>query len=313
MKTCLVTGGAGFIGSALVRALVARPDCEVRVVDNLSTGHRANLEDVAERISFVEGDICDEVAVRGLCAGVDTVFHQAALPSVPRSLADPIASERANVEGTLRVLLAARDAGVRRFVFAGSSSVYGDAKTLPKCEDLVPAPRSPYAVTKLAGELYCGLFAREFGLGTVVLRYFNVFGPRQDPNSTYAAVIPRFIRAALGGQQPTVFGDGLQTRDFTFVDNVVNANLLAADADVPGGEVFNVACGTQVRLLDLWGAIATSLGTAIGPRFEPARAGDVLHSRADIGKARAMLKYEPLVGFVEGLRRTAEWYRAREV
>jgi nucleoside-diphosphate-sugar epimerase len=305
----LVTGGAGFIGSALVRALVDRGEL-VRVLDNFSTGKPANLAPLRDRVRLVEGDILDEAALERALADVEIVFHQAALPSVPRSLEDPVASHEANATGTLRVLEVARRHGVRRVIYAGSSSAYGDTPVLPKVETMTPSPRSPYAVSKLAGELYCQMYSRSLGLETVTLRYFNVFGPRQDPGSAYAAVIPRFVTAVLAGRAPVVFGDGTQSRDFCYVDNVVEANLLAADRPGVAGGVFNVACGAATDLNRVVGLVGELAGVPVAPRYEPARAGDVKHSLADISEARTRLGYQGAVSFEEGLRRSFEWYRA---
>jgi nucleoside-diphosphate-sugar epimerase len=304
----LVTGGAGFIGSAIVRELLARGE-RPRVLDNFSTGRRENLADVLQRIDLVEGDLRDPAAVAAACQGVDCVFHEAALPSVPRSLERPQDSNDVNVTGTLNLLVAARDAKVRRVVYAGSSSAYGNTPVLPKVETMVPNPLSPYAVAKLAGELYCSVFSRNYGLETVTLRYFNVFGPRQDPTSPYAAVIPKFLRAIARGESPVIHGDGTQSRDFTYVDNVVAANLLAATAPGVSGEVMNVACGERVTLLDLHAQLCALLGSKLQPCFGPPRAGDVQHSLADIGKARRLLDYAPIVSFVDGLRRLERWTR----
>jgi nucleoside-diphosphate-sugar epimerase len=308
VATSLVTGGAGFIGSNLVRALLARGD-HVRVLDNLSTGRLANVDDLVDQIELFEADLRDVETIRTALRGVEAVFHQAALPSVARSVADPLSSHDVNASGTLSLLLAARDAGVRRFVFASSSSVYGDTPALPKSEDLPTSPLSPYAVSKLSAESYCRVFTRLYGLETVSLRYFNVFGPRQDPGSAYAAVIPLFIDAMLNGQRPRINGDGSQSRDFSYIDNVVQANLLAAERPQIGGEVFNVACGERATLLDLVAALNRILGTSIEPEFGPPRAGDVQHSQADISRARDRLGYVPLVRFEAGLERTVAWYR----
>jgi nucleoside-diphosphate-sugar epimerase len=302
----LVTGGAGFIGSAIVRELIARGE-RPRVLDNFSTGRRENLADVLPRVDLVEGDLRDPAAVAAACQGVHCVFHEAALPSVPRSLERPQESNDVNVTGTLNLLVAARDAKVRRVVYAGSSSAYGNTPVLPKVETMVTNPLSPYAVAKLAGEFYCSVFSRNYGLETVTLRYFNVFGPRQDPTSPYAAVIPKFLRAIARGESPVINGDGTQSRDFTYVDNVVAANLLAATAPGVSGEVMNVACGERVTLLDLHAQLCALLGSKLQPRFGPPRAGDVQHSLADIGKARRMLDYAPVVSFAEGLRRLERW------
>jgi UDP-glucose 4-epimerase len=306
----LVTGGAGFIGSSLVRALLARGDT-VRVIDNFFSGRRENLADVAARVDLVEGDILDPAALAKAVQGVEVVFHQAAIPSVPRSLAQPVASHEANATGTLRVLEAARHAGVRRVVYAASSSAYGETPTLPKIETMAPAPLSPYAAAKLAGEQYCQVYARAFGLETVCLRYFNVFGPRQDPASEYAAVIPRFITGALAGKSLTIYGDGTQSRDFCFIDNTVEANLRAAAAAGASvsGRVFNVACGAATSLNQVVDLISGMVGRRLEVKREPARVGDVKHSLADIGEARQRLGYEGAIAFAEGLRRTFDWYR----
>jgi nucleoside-diphosphate-sugar epimerase len=306
----LVTGGAGFIGSNLTRALVARGD-RVRALDSLLTGRRENLADLPD-VELIEGDVRDPEGLRAAMAGVDAVFHQAALPSVPRSVRDPVASNESNVGGTLNVLLAARDLGVSRVVCASSSSVYGDTPTFPKVETMMPSPLSPYAVSKLAGEHYCAVFHRLWGVEAVALRYFNVFGPRQDPSSEYAAVIPLFITAMSRGERPLVHGDGTQSRDFTFVENVVRANLRAAEAPGAGGEVFNVACGRRYSLLDLVGLLNRILGTDLEPRFGEPRPGDVKHSLADISKARRLLGYDPTISFEEGLERTVAWRRTAE-
>lgn len=301
----LVTGGAGFIGSHLVEELVRRGR-RVRVFDNFSTGKRENLSIVLSEIEVTDGDILDPATVREAMTGVERVFHQAALRSVPRSVADPLATDRVNVEGTLNVLMAAREAGVRRVVYASSSSVYGNEQILPLREVQPPAPVSPYAVSKLAAEHYCRVFTTLYGLPTVALRYFNVFGPRQDPESQYAAVIPRFLTAALGQQSLEVHGDGLQSRDFTYVDNVVLANCLAAESELAMGEVFNVACGQRCSLLDIVELLAEMLGAQrriIRWHHTPPRPGDVRHTLADIGKAQRLLGYEVLVGLEEGLRR----------
>ena len=308
MPTFLVTGGAGFIGSNLVRALVARGD-QVRVLDDLSTGRATNLAGLRDEVELVEADLRDEWVVKRALDGIEAVFHQGALPSVARSVADPLASHAVNTNGTLGLLLAARDAGVHRFVFASSSSVYGDTPTLPKSEDLPTDPLSPYAVSKLAAERYCRVFHRLYGLETVCLRYFNVFGPRQDPSSQYSAVIPKFITMMLRGEAPLVHGDGTQSRDFSYIANVVQANLLAAETAGVGGEVFNVACGERASLLDLVAGLNRILGTSIAPRFESARPGDVKHSLADISRAERLLGYQPLVRFQEGLALTVDWYR----
>jgi len=309
MARYLVTGAAGFIGSNIVEELVKRGE-DVSAVDNFATGRRANIEDLLPKIDFVEGDISDRDTAARLVRGVDFVLHQAALPSVPRSVADPMASHQANATGTLNLLLAARDAGVKRFVYASSSSVYGNSPTLPKQEEMPTDPRSPYAVNKLAGEQYCKVFTLVYGLPAVALRYFNVFGPRQDPTSQYAAVIPAFITAMLEGKQPTIYGDGTQSRDFTFVANVVEANLLACEGDRADGSAVNIACGERVSLLELVAQINELLGTSIEPVFDPERAGDVKHSLADIRRAESILGYRPRVRFKEGLAITIESLRS---
>jgi UDP-glucose 4-epimerase len=310
MRTFLVTGGAGFIGSHISEALVARGD-RVRVLDNLSTGHRGNLEHLEGDIEFLQGDITNPDDVAQAVAGVDCVFHEAALASVPRSVERPLDTNAACVTGTLNVLHEARQAGVRRLVYAGSSSAYGNQASSPKRETDLPAPISPYGTAKLAGEGYCHAFWATYGFETVSIRYFNVFGPRQDPNSQYSAVIPRFITAMLAGKQPTIYGDGGQSRDFTFISNVVHGNLLAADADAKrvAGRTFNVANGRSTDLLQLVAELNRLLGTSIQPIHEPPRAGDVRESLADITQARERLAYEPQVGFEEGLRRSIDYYR----
>jgi UDP-glucose 4-epimerase len=304
----LVTGGAGFIGSHIATALAERGDT-VRVLDNLSTGARANLAHVADKVELIEGDLCDLRLVEKAVAGVDVVFHQAALASVPRSLEKPLDTHAACVTGTLNVLEASRRGGVRRVVYAGSSSAYGNQPFMSKRETDLPAPLSPYAAAKLAGEAYCQAFTASFGLETVVIRYFNVFGPRQDPNSEYSAVIPKFVVAMLAGRRPTIFGDGLQSRDFTYVENVVQGNLAAAERPAAAGGVFNVACGRQYNLLELVASINRVLDTKIEPAFAPPRAGDVRDSLADITAAREVLRYEPTIDFEEGLRRSIAYYR----
>ena len=303
----LVTGGAGFIGSHLASALIARGD-RVRVLDNLSTGKRENLADLADAIDFVEADFRDAAACARACDGIDVVFHEGALPSVPKSVDNPPASHEANVNGTFNVLLAARDAGVKRVVYAASSSAYGDTPTLPKTEDMLPTPLSPYAVQKLMGEYYCKVFYDCWGLETLSLRYFNVFGSRQDPASQYAAAIPAFVTAILKDEPPTIYGDGEQTRDFTHIDNVVHANLLAADAAETHGEVINIACGERVSINQIIAQINRLLGKSVTPNYVEPRAGDVKHSLADIGLARKVIGFEAKIDFDEGLKLAIEWY-----
>jgi nucleoside-diphosphate-sugar epimerase len=302
----LVTGGAGFIGSNLVEALVRRGHV-VRVLDNFSTGRRENLLAFLDRAELVEGDVADCRVARRAAQGMDFVLHHAALPSVQRSIEDPQATHRANAEGTLSMLCAARECGIRRLVYASSSSVYGSSPELPKSEDQPTAPASPYAASKLAGEAYALAFHRAFRLEVVALRYFNVFGPHQDPMGSYAPVIPRFLYAALRGERPVIFGDGRQSRDFTFVENVVEANLSACREDRAVGEVINIAGGARTDLLGLLGIIGRLVGRRIEPDLAPPRAGEVRHSEGDIGKAQRILGYSPRVGLEEGLRRTLEF------
>lgn len=307
----LVTGGAGFIGSHLVRALL-RAGARVRVLDDFSTGRRENLSGLGPRVDLVEGSLTDRRALTAALSGVDHVLHQAAIPSVPRSIDNPAASHAANVEGTLQLLLAARQAGTRRLVYASSSSVYGDPPTLPVVETFPTNPLSPYAVQKLAAEQYFRVFHRVYGMETVCLRYFNVFGPRQDPHSTYAAVIPRLIATALHGRPFTVNGDGHQSRDFTYVDNVVQANLLALVAPDAPGRVFNAACGNSISLNQIIAAIGSLCGRDLPVSYGPPRTGDIRHSRADISAAREVLGYQPRVTVEEGIRRTFAWFAAHE-
>jgi nucleoside-diphosphate-sugar epimerase len=308
MAHYLVTGGAGFIGSHLVEELVRRGE-RVRVVDSLVTGHRENLSSVAGRIEFIEGDLAEADVAAAAAAGVDYVLHQAAIPSVPRSVAEPVFCHRANVDATLNLLVAARDAGIRRLVFAGSSSVYGNIAVLPTREDLPLDPLTPYALQKSMGEQYLKLFTSLYGLETVSTRYFNVFGPRQDPSSPYSGVISVFIRALLDGRTPTIYGDGEQTRDFTYVANVVDGVLKACHAPGIAGGVINVATGGRVSLNALFGTLRSLTGAAVVPAYGPARTGDVRHSQADIGRARTMLGYSPTVEFEDGLARTLDWAR----
>ncbi len=306
MPVYLVTGGAGFIGSHLVEALAAR-GAIVRVADNLSTGKRENLAHLPA-VDLLVGDLADEAFAREAVSGADYVLHQAAIPSVPRSVADPVASHRANIDATLNVLVAAREAHVRRVVYAGSSSAYGDTPTLPKREDMPTAPLSPYALQKLVGEQYGQLFTTLYGLETVTIRYFNVFGPRQDPSSPYSGVISLFIRALVEGRSPTIHGDGGQTRDFTYVANVVDGVLRACEAPAVAGQVFNVATGGRISLNALYDTLRQLAGGGPDPVYGPPRQGDVRHSQADISRAREALGYEPLVGLEEGLRRTIDWW-----
>ena len=305
MSRVLVTGGAGFIGSNLVAALLERGD-DVRVLDNFSTGSRGNLAALGREVEVVEGDLRSYERVHTAVRGVEVVFHQGALGSVPRSVQDPLTSTAVNVEGTLNVLLAARDEGIRRVVAASSSSVYGDGGTFPRVESQAPNPLSPYAVAKLAAERFCVSFTRVYGLETVTLRYFNVFGPRQDPTSQYAAVVPRFIEAIAAGRPVTVHGDGGQSRDFTYVENVVRANLLAAEAPGAEGRVLNVAAGASVTVSEVADTIGRLLAREVEKTYGPAQPGDVRESWADVSAAREAIGYAPSVGFEEGLERTIE-------
>ncbi len=304
----LVTGGAGFIGSHLVEKLVG-DNARVRVLDNFTTGKRENIAPFLDRIELIEGDIADPDICRRACDGVEVVFHQAAMPSVPRSVEDPVTSHRTNIDGTFNLLVAARDAGVRRFVYAASSSAYGETETLPKIESILPDPLSPYGVQKLTGEQYCTVFAKCYGLSTLSLRYFNVFGPRQDPKSQYAAAIPAFITAILRDEAPLVYGDGEQTRDFTHIDNVVHANMLAARADETQGEVMNAACGERITINEVIAEINRVLGKQVKSKHVDERAGDIKHSWADIGLAERLIGFKPLVSFAEGLRSVIDWYK----
>ena len=313
MSTYLITGIAGFIGSSLAHAILAQGD-DVRGVDNFSTGKRSNIAELLDRIDVREADLLDLEAMQSACRGVDYVLHEAAIPSVPRSVLNPLESNQANVDGTVNVLVAARDAKVKRVIYAASSSAYGDAPTLPKREDMSPNPISPYAVAKLASEYYMASFFRCYGLETVALRYFNIFGPRQDPTSQYSGVLARFITQMLKGEQPTIFGDGSQSRDFTYVDNVVHANLLAckAPASEVAGKVFNVATGTRIDLNEMFGVLKKLTGYPGEVKHGPDRAGDVKHSLADLSRSEKHLGYKPKVNFEEGLRRTIDWYRTQE-
>ena len=307
MASFLVTGGAGFIGSHLTEELVRRGH-SVRVVDSLITGKRRNLDHVSG-VDFLEGDLADMNVARRAVEGMQYVLHQAAIPSVPRSVKDPVTSNRANIDASLNILVAARDAGVKRLVYAGSSSAYGNTPTLPKREDMRPNPLSPYALQKLVAEQYCQMFTQLYGFETVTIRYFNVFGPRQDPGSPYSGVISLFSTALLEGRQPIIYGDGEQTRDFTYVANVVDGVLRACDAPNAAGEVINVACGTRISLNDLLRVMNGILKTNIKPIYKEARAGDVEDSQADIAKAKTLLGYTPLVSIEEGLKRTIDWCR----
>jgi nucleoside-diphosphate-sugar epimerase len=311
MVTYLVTGGAGFIGSNIVEELVRRGE-RVRVLDNFCTGKRENIASFLGDIELIEGDLRNLDTVRQAVEGVDYTLHQGAIPSVPKSIDNPLDTDESNVRGTLNLLVVARDAGVKRVVCASSSAVYGDTPTLPKTEEMKPAPLSPYAVSKLAGEHYCQVFYQVYGLETVALRYFNIFGPRQDPTSQYAAVIPKFVTAMLRGERPVIYGDGEQSRDFSYVTNVVQANLLAATIPGVGGQVFNIACSQGYNLLELVATINRILGTDITPVHTAPRVGDIKHSLADISKAGKMLGYQVEVEFEEGLRRLITWYEEHE-
>jgi nucleoside-diphosphate-sugar epimerase len=308
MANFLVTGGAGFIGSNICRRLV-RENCFVRVVDNLLTGKKSNLSDIIGKIEFIEADMGDPDVARSAMKGIDVVLHQGALPSVPRSVDDPAASHRHCVDATFTLLLAARDAKVKRFVYAASSSAYGDTPTLPKVETMTPSPLSPYAVGKLVGEYYCSVFYNVYGLQTISLRYFNVFGPYQDPTSQYAAAIPAFVMAVIKDMPPTIYGDGEQSRDFTYVDNIVEANILAARAKQTKGEAVNIACGEAVTVNAIIKMINEIVGKNVKPIYEPSRPGDVKHSLADITLARKLLGFRPTVSFRKGLELAINWYR----
>jgi nucleoside-diphosphate-sugar epimerase len=308
MATYVVTGGAGFIGSHIADELV-RLKQTVRIVDNFYSGKEENIAGIRSDVEVFRQDIAEPGTLNDIFKGADYVIHQAAIPSVPRSIADPISSHRANVDGTLNVLVAARDMGVKRVVYASSSSVYGENPTLPKREDMVPAPISPYGAQKFFAETYCRMFARVYGLETVSLRYFNVFGPRQDATSQYSGVFAKFIPAVLLDRVPTIFGDGLQSRDFTYVANVVQANLKACEAPGVSGEVFNVACGGRISVNEILELINQIAGKKVPPAYLDNRTGDIKHSQADIHKAASLLAYEPQVAFEEGLKKTVEWYR----
>jgi UDP-N-acetylglucosamine/UDP-N-acetyl-alpha-D-glucosaminouronate 4-epimerase len=308
--TALVTGGAGFIGSHIAAGLMAS-GARVRVLDDLSTGHRENLEEIGGDLDFIKGSVADEALLNKVLNGVEVVFHEAAIPSVPRSVDEPRQTHVASVDGTFSLLMAARDNRVRRVVYAASSSAYGDQPALMKAEDMSPDPLSPYAVAKLVGEYYCKVFTRVYKLETVALRYFNVFGPRQDPSSHYSGVVSRFISALLSGERPVIFGDGEQSRDFTYIENVVAANLSAASAKAASGEVINVANGERITLNQLLAELKDLTGKQdVTPEYRDARVGDVRHSLADITRARELLNYESKVGLREGLQRTIDWWKS---
>ena len=311
MSLYLVTGGAGFIGSNIVEELLRR-NYSVRILDNFLTGKRENIASFSNKVDLIEGDIRNIEICRVAVKGVDYVLHQAALPSVPLSLKDPVTTTDININGTLNILIASRDAEVKRLVFASSSSVYGDEPTLPKKEGQEGKPLSPYAASKLACEKYCQVFSSVFGLSTISLRYFNVFGPRQDPRSQYAAVIPHFISAMLKGKQPTIYGDGEQTRDFSYVSNIVEANLLASTVDGYDGEAFNLACGEKTTVNELVEKINSILGMDIKPVYALPRPGDIRHSYADISNAEQAINYHPITNFEEGIKNTIEWYKQQE-
>jgi nucleoside-diphosphate-sugar epimerase len=308
MEKFLVTGGAGFIGSNIARTLV-KQGCFVRVLDNLSTGKKSNLADIIDGIEFIEADMGKPDVAREAVKGIDVVLHEGALPSVPRSVADPAATHKDCVDATFTILMAARDAKVKRFVYAASSSAYGDTPTLPKIETMHVRPLSPYAVGKLIGEYYCSVFYSVFGLETISLRYFNVFGPYQNPKSQYAAAIPAFVTSILNDITPTIYGDGTQSRDFTYIDNVVSANLLAARAKETHGEVVNIACAASITINEIIAMINNLLGRNITPNYVPSRPGDVKHSLADISLANKVIGYKPAVSFRQGLEKALDWYR----
>ena len=303
-----MTGGAGFIGSNICKRLVSE-GCFVRVLDNLLTGKKSNLAGIADKIEFIEADMGDSEVARSAMKDIDVILHQGALPSVPLSVDNPAATHRHCVDATFTLLLAARDAGVKRFVYAASSSAYGDTPTLPKVETMPTSPLSPYAVAKLVGEYYCSVFYKVFGLETISLRYFNVFGPHQDPTSQYAAAIPAFVTAILKDEPPTVYGDGEQSRDFTYIDNVVHANLLAARTEQTRGDVINIACGRAITVNAIIELINQVVGKEVKPNYADPRPGDVKHSLADITRAQDLIHFDPIVPFDEGLRKAIEWYR----
>ncbi|MCX5635966.1 MAG: SDR family oxidoreductase [Planctomycetota bacterium] len=308
MDKFLVTGGAGFIGSNICRKLVSQ-GCFVRVIDNLLTGKKSNLADIIDKIEFIEADMGDEQKARSAMKGIDVVLHEGALPSVPKSVDNPAATHKHCVDATFTLLLAARDAGIKRFVYAASSSAYGDTPTLPKIETMATNPLSPYAAAKLFGEYYCSVFYKVWGLETISLRYFNVFGPYQDPTSQYAAAIPAFVSLILKDKSPTIYGDGEQSRDFTYIDTVVDANLLAARVKRTAGEVINIACGQAVTINQIIGMINKLVGKNVKPIYAPSRAGDVKHSLADITLARKTIGFNPAISFHQGLEKAIGWYR----
>jgi len=308
MEKFLVTGGAGFIGSNICRKLVSQ-GCFVRVIDNLLTGKKSNLADIIDKIEFIEADMGDEQKARSAMKGIDVVLHEGALPSVPKSVDNPAATHKHCVDATFTLLLAARDAGIKRFVYAASSSAYGDTPTLPKIETMAANPLSPYAAAKLFGEYYCSVFYKVWGLETISLRYFNVFGPYQDPTSQYAAAIPAFVTLILKDKSPTIYGDGEQSRDFTYIDTVVEANLLAARVKRTAGEVINIACGQAVTINQIIGMINKLVGKNVKPIYAPSRAGDVKHSLADITLARKTIGFNPAISFQQGLEKAIGWYR----
>jgi UDP-glucose 4-epimerase len=308
MEKFLVTGGAGFIGSNICRKLVSQ-GCFVRVIDNLLTGKKSNLADIIDKIEFIEADMGDEQKARSAMKGIDIVLHEGALPSVPKSVDNPAATHKHCVDATFTLLMAARDAGIKRFVYAASSSAYGDTPTLPKIETMATNPLSPYAAAKLFGEYYCSVFYKVWGLETISLRYFNVFGPYQDPTSQYAAAIPAFATLILKDKSPTIYGDGEQSRDFTYIDNVVDANLLAARVKRTAGEVVNIACGQAVTINQIIGMTNKLVGKNVKPIYVPSRAGDVKHSLADITLARKTIGFNPAVSFQQGLEKAIGWYR----
>ena len=307
MNRFLVTGGAGFIGSNICKKLVSQ-NCFVRVVDNLLTGKKSNLTDIIDKIEFIEADMGDEQVAKAAMKDIDVVLHQGALPSVPLSVDSPAATHKHCVDATFTLLLAARDSGVKRFVYAASSSAYGDTPTLPKVESMIPAPLSPYAVGKLTGEYYCSVFYHVYHLETISLRYFNVFGPYQNPKSQYAAAIPAFVTSIIKNESPTIYGDGEQSRDFTYIDNVVEANLLAARAEITQGQVINIACGYAITVNEIVDMINQFLGKDIKPIYTDPRPGDVKHSLADITSAHNLIGYEPAVSFEQGLQKAINWY-----